>query len=265
MIRVKIWGGLGNQLFQYAFAKGIEYKYGLEVQLENTWYKRQSDQGTHRDFILDRLNCRCNLAAYGDTRRCNNVFNEEPLNVMSHACDDTYYVGYWQNPVYFDFIYSSLINEFTLTETEKEKFMPGLKNCIKGIISGNSVSLHVRRTDYLSLSDYPICTVSYYKKGVSLIREIIGNCDIYVFSDDMKWTTNNITYFKECNIHYISTGDDVIDWYLMSLCKHHVIANSTYSWWAARIGGEQGITVMPKNWLHSDNHECLRCKGWINI
>ncbi len=259
MIRVKIMGGLGNQLFQYAFAKSIQSEYGFEVELDKSWYQSMGE-ATPREFLLDKLNCIINYTPTNDVYRCKDVVNENDMREILIK-DDTYYVGYWQNPRYFTNIKKQLIEDFRIKDVE---IINKAKNFEESIKNNESVSLHVRRGDYIKYTNHPICELTYYRDAINILKEKYSNLSFYIFSDDLDWCKESFSFLGK-NSYFVNTGDDLSDWYLMIETKHHIIANSTYSWWAAWLGNSNGEVIMPKKWLYPDNHDELRCEGWIWI
>ena len=252
-------GGLGNQFFQYAFAKRIKEQFGYDVELELSWYKSFNEETTPRTFLLNYFNCDMKITDPLNSQRCSHVINEIPGEIALIQ-DDTYYIGYWQNPYYFKEISKIIKDDIKIKDhVLNEEAL----NIEKGIVSCNSVSLHIRRTDYLNCDDYPICGIEFYKEAVRRMIREHGECIFYIFSDDLQWARDNLSFIK--NRVFVDSGDDVADWYLMSKTKHHIIANSTYSWWAAWIGYYSGTVIMPRLWLYSDNHNELRCDGWVVI
>lgn len=251
-------GGLGNQLFQYAFAKNIKLNHGYDVEIETTWYDKEKKGCVNREYALDRLRCDIKVSDPLSKIRCKSVIHEDRDECVEIQ-DDTYYAGYWQNPNYFNSISKQIRKDFELKELDISNSTSDLK---KEILASNSLSLHVRRTDYLENSKYYVCDTEYYLRAFEYIRKEHGECVCYVFSDDIGWCKENMNCLNT-ELHFIDTGDDLIDWYLMCQTRHHIIANSTYSWWAAWMNDGNGTVIMPQKWLQYDGYEELRCKNWI--
>src|SRR3989344_4984067 len=138
-------------------------------------------------------------------------------------------------------------------------------------ISGtNSVSVHIRRGDYVTNANtnqfHGLCSLDYYNKAVSFISSKQNEMELFVFSDDIEWCKENLKY--DFPIHFVETNDAHSDMYLMSLCKHNIIANSSFSWWGAWLNDNfQKIVVAPSQWIAdaSVNTQDLIPKGWIKI
>ena len=259
MIISKIQGGLGNQMFQYAYGKHLSYKYGTELRLDIRFY---DNPGLPlRYFLLDKFpntfpNTNINVTLTGPIYPIIDDFNyrELPKPVGSN-----YYLdGYWQSERFFK----------ESEELIREDFQPSKEILDKisntPLIDTNTISLHVRRTDYLNSNDYhPVQTIEYYEKAI----EMIGDYDhIFVFSDDIQWCKDNL---KFDNMIFIEGFTDIEDLYLMSMCKHNVIANSSFSWWGAWLNNNPNKKVVaPKRWFGEKanlNQMDLIPKEWIKI
>jgi hypothetical protein len=167
-----------------------------------------------------------------------------------------YLNGFWQSENYFSNV-SELIRQQLQPTTE-------ILEKLKQHLNGKSVSLHVRRTDYVTSNGYhPVQTLEYYSKGL----EIIGNYDqLLVFSDDINWCKENLKYD---NILFIENQDNIEDLWLMSLCDHNIIANSSFSWWGAWLNQNQNkIVITPNNWFGPQanlNELNMIPDNWIKI
>ena len=135
---------------------------------------------------------------------------------------------------------------------------------LKKKINGKSISLHVRRTDYVTSNGFhPVQTVEYYNKAI----ETIGSYDqILVFSDDINWCKENLNYD---NVLFVENQDNLEDMWLMSLCDHNIIANSSFSWWGAWLNqNKDKIVIAPKNWFGSQsnlNDLDIIPNNWVKI
>lgn len=260
MIITKLQGGLGNQLFQWAFAKNLSIKYNMDMFLDLNFYNLNLSGVTKREFSLNKFpylkfNYKYEINTSNTYKICDN-FNFKPINILD---SNSYYLdGYWQSEKYFkeseDIIRNELYpDDRTLYHLNKTPF-----------IDKNVVSMHIRRTDYVTSNGYhPIQSIEYYEKALN----IIGEYDyIFVFSDDIQWCKNNLTFDK---MIFISGNDDVYDLWLMSLCKKNIIANSSFSWWGAWLNSNKDKKVIsPINWI--GNHININTKDivpdtWIKI
>ena len=123
---------------------------------------------------------------------------------------------------------------------------------LEPINKSNSVSLHVRRGDYLNLKNIGVLDVDYYIKAVEYIRKNVEKPTFYIFSDDLEWCKNSLGFLDDC-IYVDWTQTEIDDLKLMSFCRHNIIANSSFSWWGAWLNQNPKKTVIaPKGWLLND-------------
>jgi hypothetical protein len=139
----------------------------------------------------------------------------------------------------------------------------------KKILNFNSVSIHVRRGDYVNNKIYDVCTMAYYEKAMKAIRERTADPHFYIFSDDIHWCMNQFhdPYCTFVDVQQ-SREDPLNDMRLMSLCKHNIIANSSFSWWAAWLNNNsQKIVICPYIWFDRSDVpiEDKMCEGWLKI
>ena len=147
---------------------------------------------------------------------------------------NTYLDGFWQSEKYFDRIKSILFKEFIPKEplnTENIDWLDKIK-------ASESISLHVRRGDYITqnsaLDFHGLCDITYYESAINIIKENNSVYEIFVFSDDLEWCKANFNFLEKT--HFVDSNQNTnayLDLFLMSNCKHNVIANSSFSWWAA--------------------------------
>lgn len=263
MIVIKIKCGLGNQLFQYALGSALSDK-EVVVKYDLSWFGNYNEKDVPRDLAIDEFKIDMPLATTAeiDSVRPNKLqlFFEKARGkfILNHHYSynagilkkkNAYLDGYFQSFKYFEVIRDKLLNEFQLVKGYSE-----LANALKTSIEGevDSVAIHIRRGDYATIrEDYNgLCGMDYYKKGIDLIKAKVSNIKLFVFSDDIEWTRTNLDFGLP--IEFVSRPGltDAEELLLMSLCKHQVIANSTFSWWAAWLNqNPQKIVVAPKNWL----------------
>ena len=288
MIITRISGGLGNQMFQYAIAKSIAEKNNDEFKLDISFYPKQ----TLRKYELNLFNINENIATQ---KECNGlrgkekliykiknrfsfkinrpksyifesleqitIFQEEIYNLLG----DIYLDGFWQNENYFKNIRDEIIKNFI----PKNSIGMEAKKYLEDIKSTQSVSIHIRRGDYIANqhtnSIHGTCDVGYYKKAIAYIDERITNPCFYIFSDDMSWCKENFDFLKN-KVFLDDTKSTIDDLELMKNCKHNIVANSTFSWWAAWLNeNNKKITIAPKIWFASNNTNTLALKEWIQI
>ena len=240
MIISKIQGGLGNQMFQYAYGKHLSYKYNTELRLDTRFYDYPGTP--KREFTLNKFpntfpNTDMKLSLTGQVYKIDDDFKYKEL---PNPLNDNYYLdGYWQSEKYFKESSDLIRKDF---QPSKEVISKLIKT---PLIETNTISLHIRRTDYVTSNGYhPVQSIEYYKNAIDLI----GDYDnIFVFSDDLKWCKDNLN-FK--NMIFMDDFTDVEDLHLMSLCNHNIIANSSVSWWGAWLNnnGDKKV-IAPSKWF----------------
>ena len=180
-----------------------------------------------------------------------------------------YYRGYWQNEGYFVDIEPMIREAFQFNInilSEKTKAIASKMN------RELSVSIHVRRGDYENLPEAKamhggICSLDYYHKAIDFIRQRLGsNICFYLFSDDVNWMEENLQLENRCIIDWNQGEDSWQDMYLMSCCRHHIIANSSFSWWAAWLNPNKSkIVLTPNKWFNHTDAVGIVPESWIKI
>lgn len=287
MIIVKLKGGLGNQMFQYAFAKYTALKNNEKLFLDTRFYDITRD--VPRYYELGNYNINSKIASYNQLSCINkkrrsliNRFRYQPFKTIKEQTlsftqslldlhGNLYFDGYWQNENYFKSITEILKKEFTL----KHKLDKRLMNYKNEISKTISVSLHIRRGDYLEKSVHDICSMEYYKKAIRLIfdNSILPPKCIFVFTDDYNWAIQNFMPGNKSEFIVLKNYDNIVSneyLYLMSLCKHNIIANSSFSWWAAWLNqNHDKIIVAPQQWFTdprlNKEAENITPRQWIRI
>ena len=249
MNTVKIMGGLGNQLFEYAFARTLEKKYG-PVGLDISFYSSDENRTKHflpREFGLHRFNTVFTLADYD--------LNETEITEQTYDPEKEYqncrFWGFWQRARFSKGL--DLSDEMTL---RPEYLKDNVKNIAAEMANCNSVAVHVRRTDYKNFNWQ--VGVDFYVRAFNEINEKVENPIYYLFSDDIKWCHDNLPFRAARYIHC----RDFEDFYLMQHAKHNIIANSTFSWWAAYTNKNKGIVIAPKKWISGIDWSPLDVEGW---
>jgi hypothetical protein len=275
MIIVKLIGGLGNQMFQYAAGKYLAHLHQTDLLVDSSFLdKNPNGAYTKRKLELSVFNLDLKIATSEDIKK----FNTEGSNKYSRALQrhlpilfnnlyaaesgiqyqkeflnypkNTYLDGFWQSERYFKPIESVLLKEFTPKEnlnSENQNWLNKISNC-------ESVSLHIRRGDYISNKNaqqhHGNLGLDYYKNALNLIKEVFQNTEVFIFSDDLDWCNANLKL--DGVVHYVNANQQQnfhLDMYLMSHCKHNVIANSSFSWWAAWLNQNTNkIVVAPAIW-----------------
>ena len=256
MIITKLQGGLGNQLFQWAYGKSLAVKHNTSLFLDTSFYANQIGN-TPRNYELNKFPNfnyqNTEVEPKSTIKVVDNFYHIE----LSYNQNYNYELnGFWQSEKYFLNISDLVREQFRPTNEIIEK--------LKKYIDGKSISLHIRRTDYITSKGFhPVQTTQYYDKAL----EIIGDYDqLLVFSDDINWCKENLKYK---NIFFVENQDNIEDLWLMSLCDHNIIANSSFSWWGAWLNqNEDKIVIAPNNWfgLQSNlNESDIIPSNWIKI
>ena len=250
---IRLMGGIGNQMFQYAFGRVFQ-KHGHEVAYDMSWYTIK--QTYPRPFRLDKFNVKMNFSPFIPDHPTM-PGGEEKYNPSIFNLDNHNFEGYWQHLRYYINIHDELKKELTLKEEVHTNEFMLLK---EQILNSESISVHVRRGDYLKL--WPIMGVKYYADAISRIEG-----DLFIFSDDMQWCRKAFLEKNlRCKIIFVEL-QDYLAFELMRLCKHKILGNSTFSWWAAFLE-DSGTVICPKGWLGFKNtkDEDLRYPGkWIRL
>ena len=187
--------------------------------------------------------------------------------VFSHEYKNSYYIGQFQSYLYFNNCEDKIKDAFTFnTELLSGKTME-MAEKIKGT---TSVGLHVRRGDYQSAYYYngfgTVCDINYYQNAIKLINEKLNNCHFFIFSDELDWVKQNLNISNATYIDFNHKDDSWQDMYLMSLCKHNIIANSSFSWWGAWLNNNKNkIVIAPKRWWSTLEKDDIIPPQWIRI
>jgi hypothetical protein len=233
MILLKVKGGLGNQMFQYAFGRAEASRLGTGLILDISWYRKAD-----RSFLIDKF-------GIADHK----VISSRPFSYLAKKIlpSGAIYDGFWEDQRYASSIRGQLLKEFVLRNPSK-KFSD-----MRAGISEDAISIHVRRGDYLTVPDKLVLEYPYYEKAVKLIMEQNRLTDprIIIFSDDKEWCRNNMASI--CGIKteifddpQVTSEEELV---LMSCCRHNIIANSTFSWWAAFLNQNKVPTIIaPQSW-----------------
>lgn len=281
MICIQISGGLGNQMFQYACGRVLAFKHQSSLILDLSPLKKnvESSRTTSRSFeLVNVFEININEAKVEDLKRSKPIlykianvlafklgfkgiqmskyFIENKFSYNSKirkVGKDCFLSGYWQSPKYFDSIESLIRNDFTFQKKLDDKNLE-IESLIKNT---NSVSLHIRRTDFQNMihnNTHGFCSLDYYDKAVKFISVKLMDPHFFVFSDDINWAKENLKLPYQLTFVSGNNGDkSYIDMQLMSVCKHNIIANSSFSWWGAWLNSNASkIVIAPKNWFFNE-------------
>lgn len=269
---IKLMGGLGNQMLQYATGFSLAKKLQAVLWLDVNYYKIDRRlNNTHREFELSFFGVQHTqynglLSNYllnkiilksGIIRKqlmpLDSLFyytdDDNLLLAHNHNKNGTYYLdGYWTSLSYFDDDRKDLLNLFNLSRCIDNRN----EAIFRSIREQNSIAIHVRRTDYmLPSSSHKVLPIEYYRRALEIIQSSEPNSVVYLFGDDYKWIRDN---FPIDSIKYILISHNAgvnahIDMALMSQCKHLIISNSTFSWWAAYLNQREGKKIVPDQWF----------------
>lgn len=265
MILTRIRGGLGNQFFQYACGRYLSCLYNTDLYLD--CIRSES----FRPYLLYKYNIDGTpiLKPEDDILKINQFVrfreDEQTINKQIWNCQDgvnIYINGYWQSHHYFIRIGDVIKHNFTLKEPVNTK---QFREMAEKINNSNSIMIHVRRGDYISLEDYyENLSPEYYNQAIAIMNQKIDNPQYFIFSDDIEWCKNNI---KGDNITYVDLHQEGFeDLELMRLCKHHIIANSTLSWWGAWLSDSPNkIVISPKKWIKNKEEDYRTPSRWLRI
>lgn len=252
-------GGLGNQMFEYAMGLSIARKQKTRLKINVRAYR-----DSERSYRLDNLSITSKLANIFE------IFLTKKFHPKQYF-DELYWLESttwkdWMSEKNFLGIENIIREEFSLKKSLREKFEKKNSSIIQQIKESDSVSIHIRRTDYLDKQNtYIILKEEYYKRAIVIITEKVKNPRYFFFSDDIEWVKKNFPH-KEDSIFL--SNEDYEDLTLMSLCKHNIIANSTFSWWGAWLNkNPDKIIVAPTKWLVKETgmEESLIPQSWIKI
>jgi hypothetical protein len=278
MIVVQLSGGLGNQMFQYAAGRGLAVRRGAELVLDSSWVDGRGGAVTSevRRYELGCFQLEAKLAPVDEVGRLRRslvpsrrpLLTEleeppygQPCPELLQATDDTYLRGYWQNVTYFESAEQELRRDFTF-RPEIEGRHAELAQEIRAAHTP-TVSLHVRRSDYVTdpgvRDRMGTLEPEYYSRALDALGSGIGSVRLFVFTDDPDWCKENLR-LNEQDVVVGATRAEADTWasimHLMTLCDHHVLANSSFSWWGAWLNPSAAkIVVAPRPWLQDSRWE----------
>ena len=267
MIAIKLQGGLGNQMFQYAAGLSAAHNLKTNLKIDLSWFDNLNELDTPRFYELDNFSLKQDLISLNQYYFVNDPINKRLLSIgkvrlnyykephfeydnnFKKIKNDTYLEGYFQTEQYFKNIRLEILKSFSI------KNEPSIKS--KEIINlahkNESVSLHVRRGDYVTNKNaskfHGLMGEEYYKKAISIINKKIKNPKYFIFSDEIDWVKKNFDLPKG-SIFVTHNKSGIKDMRIMIECKHNIIANSSFSWWGAWLGKNSDKKVIaPKLWF----------------
>lgn len=278
MIYARLHGRLGNQMFQYAAAYGLAARLSVPFSIDTRRAVYKGEGELRRVFDLDwaepeKLPPSQNerpLAYYlwRAFKTSPKIYRERTLAYdpnFETLGDGTYLHGYWLSEKYFSNVEDELRKAFVY------RYPMSSQNAemAQQIAETTSICLHVRRGDFVDLGVNTFCDQSYYEKGLAAVSEGLKDPTVFVFSDDPQWAKDHLPLpFKKVVVDFNGPETDYEDQRLMSLCEHNVIANSSFSWWAAWLNKNPEKRVAgPKKWFVDPKRIDIDilADGWIRI
>ena len=290
MIIVQLMGGVGNQLFQYAFGKNLAVQNNCDLKLDLSFFENQSIRSyelSHFRVVESFASAEeCMYLKKTHDSRFNrykrkffgskpNIIEERDLSFDASYLrteSNTYLTGYWQSERYFNNIKTIIKNEFEIKTSPSKanhRFIQEINS------TPGAVSVHIRRGDFnndiVVNKIHGTCSLNYYDKAVQAIVSSVSEPIFFVFSDDTAWAKKNLNL--NLPTHFVDINDErsaYEDMRLMQNCKHHIIANSTFSWWGAWLGlNKDKIVIAPKKWFNDPTlnvqSESIIPPTWIRI
>jgi len=264
MIIVRLKGGMGNQMFQYAFGRALSLKYNTPLKLDLSFLKNKNMglNFVYRDYDLNLYNIsedfdftwdEINVLAepeYGDLS-----FNQKFVDFISNNFNKKIMIdGYWQTVNYFLGYEDQIKNDFEFRDKVELSNNQNILDMYNKINNSNSVLINVRRTDFLNGDFHGVMGMDYINNAVDIIKSKVDNIHFFVFSDDIEWCQENIKFDNMTIVDHSYKGDR-FGYYLqlMKSCKHFIIPNSSFAWWSAWLSqSENKIVIAPKKWLNSN-------------
>ncbi|EKB48710.1 alpha-1,2-fucosyltransferase [Cecembia lonarensis] len=274
MIIMKFMGGLGNQIYQYALGRKLSELHNSFLASDIHIYKNDPD----REFVLDKFNIKVKHLPWKVIKLLNSdyalkfdkVFHTEFYHelVLEKALEskdiprknNLYLRGSWGNRKYYEDYIDKISDEITLKEKFKTKDFNTVNKKVK---NSDSVGIHIRRGDYEKVAHfknfYGLLPPSYYSAAVDFIGNRIEKSNFFIFSDDTDWVKENLPFLKDSFfVSDIIGSVDYLEFELLKNCKHQIIANSTFSWWAARLNSNPAkIVIKPKRWFADDRQQAV--------
>ncbi len=279
MITTRLHGRLGNQMFQFAAAAGLAARRRTTVALDTRGAAARGEGVLTRVFDLDvsepealpplKTDAPLSYAVWRVTGRHPRFFREKGLGynpAIETAPDGTYLHGYWQSEKYFVHIADEIRQAFSFPDFSNRQNA----DMAAQIGQNEAISLHVRRGDYVTLAAHVLCDQRYYEAALArLLERVEGTPTVYVFSDDPEWAKTNLPLpVEKVVVDFNGPETDFEDMRLMSLCRHNIIGNSSFSWWAAWLNANPVKQVAaPARWFGDPklaNPDILP-EGWIPI
>ena len=285
MILVSLKGGLGNQMFQYACGRAISLRHAQTLKLDLSGFDHAMKSDTPRMYGLDSWNIVESIATPDEIRKA-----KYPLGIVTKVLrflrkkilrrfyvpfvpwivrfrHNGYLEGFFQDERYFADFADEIRKDFTPKNPLSQKSASMLEEIRS---DERSLSIHVRRGDYATTAsaEFPTLPPSYYKDALAYVKDRIPDARAYVFSDDIEWAKKNLELPADAIFVSSPNTPHFEEIVLMSACRHHIIANSTFSWWGAWLNPlPDKIVVAPKQWSrkHASWYKDITPPTWIRL
>ena len=287
MVILQLSGGLGNQMFEYALYLSLRAK-GKHVKIDDVSDYRTPDRRPVQLSVFDADYERASeeeVIRYTDsslsplsrirrklTGRKSLLYRERDMEYDETVFerDPVYLTGFFQSEKYFADVKEEVRRRLTFSERVKAELSESYREILTRIEAVPSVSVHVRRGDYLHASHNGmyegICTLDYYRKAMAQIREKEPEAVFFLFSNDMEWTKEHLAGPDCVPVEGGSEEKGYLDLYLMSRCRHNIIANSSFSWWGAWLNDNpEKQVIAPARWINGRECRDIYTEGMIRI
>lgn len=288
---IKFYGGLGNQLFQYAMLVAVRERYGEETLMDISVY---TSYALHNGLEINRIfNTTAQEASKEQIKKVSRFTTNYKLSRVFHYLlptkntefkertfglyypnalqieGDCLYDGYWQHYEYFDNYREAILKEFSIREPLDKLNMELFDNYAS---SSKFVSVHVRRGDFLNSKLYRgLCGKEYYVAAIEKAKKQVGDDAHFIFfSNDIPWCKENLASLVKEDHYTFATNNTGADSYkdmiLMSACRVNIIANSSFSWWGAYLNQrEDKVVIAPEKWINKDMPNPIQMPEWIKL
>ena len=264
-VYIKLFAGLGNQLFQYAYGQYLVQQ-GYAVR----YILNRSPSDLLSVFCVDDSRRSLICAPRGASKKALLFIKK----LIAKFVIRDYRTGFYQQAFYSDCFKEEPLGKLGLSFLHEAEYMHTPE--YKDIHSCTAVSLHIRGGDYLQEPSYAgVCTAEYYKNAARYIKRHIPDTVFFIFTNDKQYAQNTLQCLLKTDLksvrfifNSVFDGDPGFDLFLMKSCKHHIIANSTFSWWGAFLNNKTDkIVVAPKNWTNNGDEDTINicADNWIRI
>lgn len=258
-----IKGGLGNQLFQFIAGKSIANELNIPFYCDFSSY---IGYRYHHHNMLDLMGLPNNKLSSKNAKKVKELKKIDESSIKSYKdltqlrppTELIILDGYWQderylNPKYVDETYIAITKKYS---KDQNKILASVK-------SKPSIAVHIRRRDY---SHMGLCTEEYYIGAIAALRDKYPEAQVLIFSDEPNYSEHFLRPFLKNNYQVVISGDDVLDLYIMTLCEHIVMSNSTFSWWGAFFNESNKKTIIcPFDWVMVDKNFKICPERWIQV